>query len=315
MRLRLSGKYGACRMTKQTTEWTDLAGKRWLYYTDDRLICADITLLSDGSIFGYSHPNESGWRLQDGKLCFMNQNSEVSVYFSRQKTDGDQRLFFIGELVHEHNFSIKLYLKELASDDVLHSKADKKTEFDQPPGATKIALAGKIAAFGWKIGEHTYGVPLVLEEALANLSIGRFTSIGPNVTIALGDHCTNYLTTYPFSSLGHIWNVSLNIPDHTTKGDVAIGSDVWIGANVFIGSGVTIGDGAIVGANSLVVKDVAAYSIVAGNPSRLLRFRFSSEIIEKLIQISWWTWDDNDIQNRIGYLLSPDIENFISVFL
>jgi tetrahydrodipicolinate N-succinyltransferase len=83
---------------------------------------------------------------------------------------------------------------------------------------------------------------------------------------------------------------------------------------VFIGSGVTIGDGAIVGANSLVVKDVAPYSIVAGNPSRLLRFRFSSEIIDKLIQISWWTWDDNDIQNRVSYLLSPNIEDFISVF-
>lgn len=70
-----------------------------------------------------------------------------------------------------------------------------------------------------------------------------------------------------------------------------IGNDVWIGRNVIVLPGVSIGNGAVVGAGSVVTKNVEKYSIVAGNPARPIRYRFTSEQIEKLEKIKWWDWD------------------------
>jgi virginiamycin A acetyltransferase len=72
-----------------------------------------------------------------------------------------------------------------------------------------------------------------------------------------------------------------------TKGNVIIGNDVWIGSNVTIMSGVTIGDGAVIANNSHVVKNVEPYTLVGGNPAKLIKYRFSKEQIEKLLKIKW----------------------------
>jgi acetyltransferase-like isoleucine patch superfamily enzyme len=96
-----------------------------------------------------------------------------------------------------------------------------------------------------------------------------------------------------------------------TKGDVIIGNDVWISSNVTIMSGVTIGDGAVIANNSHVVKNVEPYSLVGGNPARLIKYRFTQEQIEQLLEIKWWLWDDEKISAFTPLLCNSDIDEFI----
>ena len=92
------------------------------------------------------------------------------------------------------------------------------------------------------------------------------------------------------------------------KGDTVIGNDVWIGQNATIMPGVHIGDGAIIGANSLVSKDVEPYTIVAGNPIRIIRKRFDDELIDLLERFKWWDKSIEEINNLIPLLTNGDLE-------
>lgn len=84
-------------------------------------------------------------------------------------------------------------------------------------------------------------------------------------------------------------------PFEKTPRPITIGNDVWIGQNVTLAQGITIGDGAVVAANALVVKDVAPYAIVGGNPAKVIRMRFSEAIIEQLLALRWWRFSAQDI--------------------
>ncbi len=95
-----------------------------------------------------------------------------------------------------------------------------------------------------------------------------------------------------------------------SRGEIRIGNDVWIGEDVRIMDGVTIGDGAIIGAMAVVTKDVPPYAIVAGNPGRVVKFRFDPDQIVKLLQIKWWDWSDEKIREMLPKL--TDIDTFIS---
>ena len=99
-----------------------------------------------------------------------------------------------------------------------------------------------------------------------------------------------------------------------TNGDIIIGNDVWIGDNVTIISGVIIGDGSIIATNSHVTSNVKPYSIVGGNPAKLIKYRFDDEIIQKLLEIKWWDWDTEKIKNFASVLNSGDINLFLEKF-
>lgn len=127
----------------------------------------------------------------------------------------------------------------------------------------------------------------------AQLKIGNFCSIASNITVLLGgNHRTDWVTTYPFGHCKNFPDVAPVKGHPKTNGNVVIGNDVWIGSGATIMSGVTIGDGAVIAANSHVVKDVAPYSIVGGNPAKHIKFRFTEEQIKSLLQIQWWNWDN-----------------------
>ncbi len=163
-------------------------------------------------------------------------------------------------------------------------------------------------------GKYTYGKPNILwGGGDAKLQVGNFCSTASNVNIYLGgNHRTDWVSTYPFGHIHqHIFNAFNGVGHPATKGDVIIGNDVWIGSNVTIMSGVTIGDGAVIANNSHVVKDIDPYSIVGGNPAKLIRNRFSDVQIAKLLEIKWWGWGDEKINRYSPLLCNNDIDAFI----
>jgi acetyltransferase-like isoleucine patch superfamily enzyme len=162
----------------------------------------------------------------------------------------------------------------------------------------------------YSVGEFSYGEPTILSWGeKATLTIGNFCSIAGGVTILLGgEHRPDWVTTFPFNKFFEEFQAITGHP--ATKGDVIIGNDVWIGMNVLILSGVTIGDGSVVGANSVIARDVAPYSIVAGNPAKPVRKRFDQATIDKLLKIKWWNWDIQRIKENVPLMLSNKVKEF-----
>ncbi|HXU93486.1 MAG TPA: CatB-related O-acetyltransferase [Gallionella sp.] len=161
------------------------------------------------------------------------------------------------------------------------------------------------------IGAYTYGSPNIHQwDNSARLTIGKHCSIEKGVSILLGgEHRTGWVTTYPFERSFHEAGGSAGHPH--SKGDVTIGNDVWIGMGATILSGVTIGDGAVIVAHSLVTKDVPPYAIAGGNPARVVRSRFSVDVVRKLQAIAWWDWPIEKIEEGVPLLMDNDIDAFI----
>ncbi|MEG6586291.1 Vat family streptogramin A O-acetyltransferase [Dendrosporobacter sp. 1207_IL3150] len=141
------------------------------------------------------------------------------------------------------------------------------------------------------------------------LIIGKFCAIAEGVTFIMNgaNHRMDGITTYPFNIFGGGWEkVTPTVEQLPFKGDTIIGNDVWIGQNVTIMPGVKIGDGAIIAANATVTKDVEPYTIVGGNPARLIKMRFNNEMIELLLKLQWWNWDEQKIFDNLGLLVAAN---------
>lgn len=167
------------------------------------------------------------------------------------------------------------------------------------------------------VGKYTYGTHNIKIHSWgegSNIVIGNFCSIAGNINIYLGgNHRTDWITTYPFGHISkNVFNKFNGVGHPKTNGDVVIGNDVWIAENVTIMSGVKIGDGAVIANNSHVVKDVEPYSIVGGNPAKFIKYRFSQEQISKLLEICWWNWSDEKINNELSLLCNQKIDEFIN---
>ena len=119
--------------------------------------------------------------------------------------------------------------------------------------------------------------------------IGAFCSIAPNVRILSGQHPTNFLSTHPFQyDKGYpLDNVNQVFFDFG-KNYSSIGNDAWIGQNVVVMDNLRIPDGVIIGANSVVTHSPPPYSIIAGVPAKVIRYRFEENIIKRLVNTKWW---------------------------
>ena len=134
------------------------------------------------------------------------------------------------------------------------------------------------------------------------IKIGNFCSIAKYVSIQEDYHNPDRITTYCLERnlLGVVPTDSAMV----SKGKIIIGNDVWIGARAQILSGVTVGDGAVVGAGAIVTKDIPPYAIVAGNPAKVIRFRFDQNKIDELMELAWWDWSIEKIKENREFLLS-----------
>ncbi|WP_207715004.1 CatB-related O-acetyltransferase [Clostridium estertheticum] len=160
-----------------------------------------------------------------------------------------------------------------------------------------------------EVGIYSYGCHKIDGTIESGSIIGRFCSFAPGVRIGGLNHPTKWITTHPI-----LYNGKYNFfDDKTVKAkSVIIEDDVWIGFDAIILGGVKIGKGAIVGAGSVVTKNVLPYSIVAGNPAKVIKFRFSNEEIDSLLKIDWCCWGQSKIVKYIDDFKKPQI--FIEKF-
>ena len=156
---------------------------------------------------------------------------------------------------------------------------------------------------GVSVGNYTYGAIHVPYYG-NRLSIGHFCSIADEVVfLTSGEHSYHSLTTFPYRAK------LLHQPEqYTSKGEIVVEDDVWIGYGATILSGVTIGQGAIIGAGSVVAKDVPPYAVFAGN--RIVKFRFSQDIIEKLMRFDFSKLTKEDIEKHHDLLDQEIDESF-----
>lgn len=150
--------------------------------------------------------------------------------------------------------------------------------------------------------------PYLYPGAPERLRIGRFCQIAHGVRIitASANHAMGGLSTYPFgvfdpATLEGFRDGFVDLPDSE------IGHDVWIGHGALILPGARIGSGAIIGAGAVVVGEVAPYTIVAGNPARVIRRRFSEGDVARLLEIAWWDWEPARIRAAQPALMAADV--------
>lgn len=142
---------------------------------------------------------------------------------------------------------------------------------------------------------------------IINCEIGRFSSIANNVVIGGAMHPVDWVSMSPVfyegkDSVSKKFSLHKRAPEKIT----IIEHDVWIGQNAMIKQGLKIGIGAVVGMGSVVTKDVEPYTIVAGNPAKVIKKRFNENTITELLESKWWEFDDDKLLEYSKYFTSPD---------
>jgi acetyltransferase-like isoleucine patch superfamily enzyme len=146
---------------------------------------------------------------------------------------------------------------------------------------------------------------------VADTVIGSYCTFGSRISVGAFSHPTSWLSIHEFQyrDTSKIYGETLceRLTDTPSRLTTSVGSDVWIGDNVVVLSGVSVGDGVVIGAGSVVTKDVPDFAIVVGNPARVVRYRFSPEIISKLKALSWWSLP----MCRLEGIVFSDVESAI----
>lgn len=195
---------------------------------------------------------------------------------------------------------------------------------------TMVFLKSVITAPNIFVGDYTYydhaSDPCAFEQnnVLFNwpdfgdkLIIGKFCALASGVQFIMGsaNHRMSSISTYPFAVFGGAWQEA--VPPHLSqlpfKGDTVVGNDVWLGRESVIMPGVHIGDGAIVAARSVVTSNVPPYTIVGGNPAKLIRPRFDAALTELLLDLRWWDFESEELLAIMPTLCNDNLQEVTEI--
>ena len=154
-------------------------------------------------------------------------------------------------------------------------------------------------------------------EGSGNIHIGKFSPLSWNILFEFdlnAGHNKSIISQYYHARFD--WKFPKEFMSPQGRCKILIGNDVWIGRGCILKSinpnkPLVIGDGAVIASDSVVVKNVPPYAIVGGNPAKIIKFRFSEDVIESLLRIKWWDWSLDKIHDNFKYF--NDIEKFISM--
>lgn len=169
---------------------------------------------------------------------------------------------------------------------------------------SKSKVLGGCTLLNVSMGKYSY---IGENNTIVNCDIGSFCSIAGGCMIGGGEHPVTSVSTSPVFHHGkNCLGTNFADADFNPYKKTVIGNDVWIAGRVLIKGGVVIGDGAVIGMGSVVTKDVGPYEIWAGNPARLIRKRFEDDVIDKMLQIKWWEFDDEKLKKQGVVFDNPD---------
>ncbi len=182
-------------------------------------------------------------------------------------------------------------------------------------GTTDVALRFWIENCGYEVGRHTYGSPTIwsglLHKDKTHFQIGKYCAIAGNIDVVVANHQTRWASIYPFVIYRDFWpGIDGTYSDHVAR-PVVVGNDVWIGAHACLLPGTTIGDGAVIAAYAVVRGTVPPYSIVSGNPGRIVGYRFDEGTIRRLLRVRWWDWPDWKVDAHLSLMMSSDLGAFL----
>lgn len=170
---------------------------------------------------------------------------------------------------------------------------------------------GSNTTFGGYLGLGSY----IGDDSVVFGTIGKFCSIGHQVIILTGTHPIEFISSSPvFYSIkrqnGHTFVTENQFCEEYKidgKKGVTVGNDVWIGFGATLKGGIKVGDGAIIGAKAMVTKDVEPYAIIAGNPAKVIRYRFSPSEISFLTSLKWWDIPVHELKHHASKFLNKDV--------
>lgn len=178
------------------------------------------------------------------------------------------------------------------------NKLKKRWRYNNPQNSTVPENVFNIESVS--VGKNTYGrLRIISFNDSHKLRIGNFVSMADDITFLLdSDHYLNHVSTFPMKV-----QVTKELQmEAISKGDIIVDDDVWIGYGATILSGVHIGQGAVVAAGAVVTKDVPPYAIVGGVPAKVIKYRFSPEIIQQLMKLDYSKLTEDMIRERIDDL-------------
>jgi carbonic anhydrase/acetyltransferase-like protein (isoleucine patch superfamily) len=192
----------------------------------------------------------------------------------------------------------------------VHEAKEHDTSYNFNGSTTKMTIGAM--TYTGVVNVYDFATTLPHGSASGSIQIKRFSSIADQVTLQIfGDHDYTKVCMNPLMPI--IGDYKKIVSPTLKSESIIIGNDVWIGNNVKILSNIEIGDGAVIGANAVVSKNIPPYAIAVGNPIKVIKYRFPEDVINNMLEIKWWDWDNQKILENCELLFGNDIQKFINI--